>query len=85
MLSLPNLFGISKLYLFRVLKKWGQRLPQVSLGMVTQTPSHRHLKEICSNGECEKSEVPVKNLTWSDASSSDESPANVCSLNVSIF
>jgi len=36
-----------------------------------------------TGGKCETSEVPVKNLTWSDAGSSDESSVDFCSLNVS--
>jgi len=40
--------------------------------------------EADSDGECETCEGPVKNFTWNDAGSSDESPINFCSLNLNM-
>jgi len=47
--------------------------------------SQSQATEADSGGKCETSEVPVKNLTWSDAGSSDESSVDFCSLNVSVL
>lgn len=47
-----------------------KHMAQISLRIATQDSSHRHLDK----SEYKTSDIPTIDPTWSDASSSDESP-----------